>query len=273
MTNEYKHYLNHVIAIAKQAGQEILAFYKKDGDIKFKLKADDSPLTEADLVAHDIISTGLNDLTPEVSILSEEGEHIPYAQRGKWERYWLIDPLDGTNEFINHTGNFTVNIALIENNQSVLGVSYAPEKQTCYFACRGGKAFREGANGQIDILHTRAVPTEQLKVIVSKKIGIDKLQTFLSKLAKHELIYLGGSLKLCLVAEGEVDIYPRLGFNCEWDTAAGQCIVEQAGGLVVDLKFNSMRYNTKDSLYNPYFLVLGDRNYNWQQYLQFLQQR
>lgn len=270
MANELEYYTKNIIKIAKQAGKEILELYQKDGDIKFELKADDSPLTEADLVAHDIINSGLNDLTSKIPVLSEEGENIPYQQRRNWERYWLIDPLDGTNEFIDHTGNFTVNIALIEDHQPILGVSYAPAKQTCYFAYQNSPAFKEDANGKINILHTRSIPDDQIKVIVSKKSGIDKLQVFLSELDNHELIYYGGSLKLCLVAEGRVDIYPRLGLNCEWDTAAGQCIVEQAGGLVVDLDFKSLRYNTKDSLYNPYFLVLGDPNYNWQKYLKFL---
>lgn len=268
MIGEYECYLSDVIKIVKQAGHEILTFYKKD--VKYELKADDSPLTEADFVANDIISSGLNDLTPEIPILSEECPDIPYQQRRQWERYWLVDPLDGSSEFIKGTGDFTVNIALIDNNQPVLGVSYLPAHHTCYFAYRGGEAIKEDADGRKIVLHTKTVSGDKIKVAVSRNIEISRLQPFLSQLEKYQLVYFGSSLKLCLVAEGLVDIYPRLGFICEWDTAAGQCIVEQAGGMVVDLNFKSLRYNTKDSLYNPYFLVLGDISYNWQKYLQFL---
>jgi 3'(2'), 5'-bisphosphate nucleotidase len=265
-----EYYLNSVIEIAKQAGREILQIYIRDGDLKFELKADDSPLTEADLVAHNIIKKGLTNLAPDIPILSEEEADIPYEERSRWQTYWLVDPLDGTNEFLSHSGQFTVNIALIKNHEPVLGISYAPVPKLCYFACRGKGAFREDEFGKVVNLKTKEATKGQIKVIVSKEIGIEKLQTFLAHLNKHELIYFGGSLKLCLVAECAVDIYPRLGLNCEWDTAAGQCIVEEAGGMVVDLNFKPLRYNTGESLYNPYFLVLADPSYNWQEYLRFL---
>ncbi len=268
MVSEFENYLSKVIEIAKQAGREILSVYKKD--IKFELKADDSPLTEADFIANDIISSGLNDLTPEIPILSEEGIEIPYEQRKQWERYWIVDPLDGSSEFIKGTGDFTVNVALIDNNQPVLGVSYLPAHHTCYFSYCGSEAIKEDAVGKRIVLHTKAVSGDKIKVAVSRNVEIVGLQSFLSQLGKYQLVYFGSSLKMCLVAEGLVDIYPRLGFICEWDTAAGQCIVERAGGMVVDLNFEPLRYNTKDSLYNPHFLVLGDIGYNWQKYLQFL---
>lgn len=270
MTNKYKQYLNPVISVAKQAGKEILKLYKKDGHLAVKLKADDSPLTEADLVANDIVNSGLKALAADIPLLSEEGENIAYEERSKWGDYWLVDPLDGTNEFINHSGEFTVNIALIHNHKPVLGVSYAPAHFTCYFACIGEGAFREDADGEKCRLYTRKINSRKIKVVVSKNLGIKKLQKFLSNLDDHELIYYGGSLKLCLIAEGVLDVYPRLGANFEWDTAAGQCIVEEAGGAVVDLNFKQLQYNTKDSLYNPYFLVIGDRSYNWKEYAKFL---
>ena len=267
-----EYYLNNVIEIAKQAGQEILQIYNREQDLKFELKADDSPLTEADVVAHNIINKGLSNLAPDIPIVSEEGVDIPYEERKKWPSYWLVDPLDGTNEFLDHSGQFTVNIALIKNHEPILGVSYAPVPKLCYFASHGKGAFREDEFGNIVGLRTKATKQGQIKVVISKKIGVEKLQRFLAQLNKYELIYFGGSLKLCLVAEGAVDIYPRLGLNCEWDTAAGQCIVEEAGGMVVDLNFKPLSYNTKESLYNPCFLVLADPSYNWQKYLQFLQQ-
>ncbi len=265
-----KYYLNSAIKIAKQAGREILQIYNRGDNLKFELKPDDSPLTEADLVAHNIINNELASLAPDIPVLSEEGADIPFDERKKWRTYWVVDPLDGTNEFLSHSGQFTVNIALIDNHKPVLGVSYAPASKLCYFACCGKGAFKEDAFGNKLNLKTKTAVNGQIKVIVSKQVGIDNLQVFLQQLHKYELIYFGGSLKLCLVADGAVDIYPRLGLNCEWDTAAGQCIVEEAGGMVVDLDFVPLRYNTRESLYNPYFLVLGDPNYNWQKYLQFL---
>lgn len=268
MISEFENYLSDVIEIAKQAGREILSVYKKD--IKFELKADDSPLTKADFIANDIICSGLSSLTPEIPILSEEGIKIPYQQRKQWQRYWLVDPLDGSSEFIKGTGDFTVNIALIDNNQPVIGVSYLPAYYICYSACHGGEAVKENASGKKLVLHTKLISTDNIKVAMSRNIEIEKLQPFLSKLGNYQLVYFGSSLKLCLVAEGLMDVYPRLGFIYEWDTAAGQCIVEQAGGMVVDLDFKPLKYNTKDSLFNPYFLVLGDISYNWQEYLQFL---
>lgn len=270
MTIKYENYLNSIIAIAKHAGQAILQIYNKSANYKVQFKADNSPLTEADLIANDIINADLHDLIPDIPILSEEGSAISYAKRSKWQTYWLVDPLDGTNEFISHSGEFTVNIALIENHRPVLGVSYAPARQTCYFACSGKGAFMEDVTGKIKALHTKSIQNDTIKVVVSRNIGIEVLQPFLDHLDNSEIIYFGGSLKLCLVAEGAVDIYPRLGSNCEWDTAAGQCIVEEAGGIVVGLDFKPLQYNTKDSLYNPRFLVIADPSYNWQDYLRFL---
>ncbi len=265
-------YLTDVIAIAKHAGHEILKVYQREGEVDFKLKPDDSPITEADLISHDIINSGLAQLTPDLPVLSEEGVDVPFNERKEWQQYWLVDPLDGTNEFINRTGQFTVNIALIDKHDSVLGVSYAPERDVCYFACRGQGAFREDSDGKLTKLNPKAIGNEPIRIVVSKMLGASKLHPFLSQFKPHKLIYFGGSLKLCLVAEGAADIYPRLGCNCEWDTAAGQCIVEEAGGMMVDLMFNPLRYNTKESLYVPHFFVAGDSSYNWQPYMKFLQQ-
>lgn len=254
----YIHYLDAIIDIAKQAGQAILKLHKKDENLKFELKTDNSPLTDADLIANDIITTQLSILTPNIPILSEESP-IPYEQRIIWHKYWLVDPLDGTNEFIKHSGQFTVNIALIEDHQPILGVSYAPVFKKCYYACKNHGAFCKDETGKITQLHTRMINNSEIKIVISKELGINSLKLLLTKLPKYKVSYFGSSLKLCLVAEGAADLYPRYGSNCEWDTAAGQCIVEEAGGIAVDLDFNPLRYNTKESFRNPYFLVMGDQ--------------
>lgn len=270
MANKYEQYLEHVVAIAKHAGKAILKIYNENSQYSVNYKADNSPVTAADLIANDIIKADLADLDPDIPILSEEEAEIPYEVRSKWNQYWLVDPLDGTNEFISHSGEFTVNIALIQNQQPILGVSFAPARQACYFAYKGQGAFREDQDGTITKLHTKAISADPIKIVISRNIGIDVIQPFLQHVDNHEVIYFGGSLKLCLIAEGGADLYPRLGPNCEWDTAAGQCIVEEAGGKVVDLNFQPIKYNTKESLMNPYFMVIADSNYPWQNYLQYL---
>ena len=266
MADQYGGYVEDVIAIAKKAAQAIMQIYTREGEVKYKLKADDSPLTEADLLANEIIQQELAVLTPNIPVLSEEAAEAPFAERQQWSEYWLVDPLDGTKEFLERTGQFTVNIALIVKQQPVLGIVYMPVSDACYYAWRDGGAFLQEASGERQRLHTKTVTDRPVKIIVSKVLGADNLQPFLAKLPEYELHYYGGSLKLCMVATGEFDFYPRLSANCEWDTAAGQCIVEEAGGAVVDLEFRPLRYNTKESFYNPPFLVFGDPAY-WQEHL------
>ena len=204
-------------------------------------------------------------------MLSEEGQKIPFEKRRYWKRYWLIDPLDGTNEFIKRSGEFTVNIALVEKGKPILGVSYAPVRRTCFFACQGMGAFKEDETESVHQMKVRSKKTDKIKIAVSRNIGVDKLSPFLNNLkSDYEMVYFGSSLKLCLVADGIVDVYPRLGSNYEWDTAAGQCIVEEAGGFVVDLNYEALRYNSKESLLNPYFFVIGNPSYNWRGSLSFL---
>jgi 3'(2'), 5'-bisphosphate nucleotidase len=257
--------LEAVTQLAHAAGEKILAVY--DSDFAIEQKEDRSPLTEADLASHHAIVAGLNDLTPGVPILSEESASLPYAQRSLWQRYWLVDPLDGTKEFIKRNGEFTVNIALIEGGVPVLGVVYVPVTDVSYLACRGRGAFKQESGREPRPIRVRALADGPVMVVGSRSHRGDSLNRFLENLGEHEMVGMGSSLKLCLVAEGAADIYPRLGPTSEWDTAAAQCVVEQAGGYVTDTDMQPLRYNTKESLLNPYFLVFGDDSRDWSGYL------
>jgi 3'(2'), 5'-bisphosphate nucleotidase len=251
--------LEPTIQLAKQAGAKILSFYQHT-NTAIKTKADNTPLTEADLCAHEIISNGLKQLTPDLPILSEESAAIAFSERKTWQRYWLIDPLDGTKEFLDRFDDFTVNIALIDNHQSVLGVLYAPALSVCYFACVDQGAFKQVGEQTATSIKVAAQQNSTLRVTASRRHNSTKLQTFLAQLKNYTVISRGSALKFALVAEGSVDIYPRLSPTSEWDTAAGQCIVEQAGGTVIDLQGNPLRYNAKASLLNPMFLAIGNNN-------------
>ena len=259
--------LEPVAELAQQAGEKILAVYNSD-EFSVEEKADKSPLTAADLASHHAIVAGLTALTPDIPILSEESASLPYAERAAWQRYWLVDPLDGTREFIKRNGEFTVNIALIEAGVAVLSVVHVPVTGVSYLACRGQGAFKQQAGGERQAIKVRKLGGGPLMVVGSRSHRGDSLNAFLDKLGEHEMVGMGSSLKLCLVAEGAADIYPRLGPTSEWDTAAAQCVVEQAGGFVTDTAMQSLRYNTKDSLLNPFFLVFGDDSRDWSQYLQ-----
>jgi 3'(2'), 5'-bisphosphate nucleotidase len=258
--------LDPLAELAQQAGEKILEVYNSD-DFSVQEKADNSPLTAADLAAHHAILAGLTGLTPEIPVLSEESASLPYAERAAWQRYWLVDPLDGTREFIKRNGEFTVNIALIEDGVPVLSVVHVPVTGVSYLACRGLGAFRQGTDEERHPIRVRKTGDGPVMVVGSRSHRGDSLIRFLDKLGDHEMVGMGSSLKLCLVAEGVADVYPRLGPTSEWDTAAAQCVVEQAGGFVTDTDLQPLRYNTKDSLLNPYFLVFGDDGRDWSQYL------
>lgn len=246
---------NNAGLIARQAGGLILEIYEQDFQVTEK--TDRSPLTEADMAAHHHIVSALKDLTPELPVLSEESDRIPFSERAAWRTYWLVDPLDGTREFVKRNGEFTVNIALIHDHDPVVGVVYAPVLDLCYTAARGLGATRSapGEESQrIRVSRRRRRPV----VAGSRSHGTERLGLLLSRLGEHELISMGSSLKFCLVADGRADLYPRLGPTCEWDTAAAQCVVCEAGGQVTDLQGRALRYNTRDSLRNPEFIVTGD---------------
>lgn len=255
-----------VVDLARVAGDAILAIYNSD-DCKVEAKADNSPLTAADMASHHAIVDGLQALTPDIPVLSEESASLPYSERSGWSVYWLVDPLDGTREFIKRNGEFTVNIALIEDGVPVLGVVYVPVTGTTYLGCRGLGAFKQAGDGTRAPIQVRTQVGAPVMVVGSRSHRGDSLVSFLERLGEHEMVGMGSSLKLCLVAEGVADIYPRLGPTSEWDTAAAQCVVEQAGGHVTDTDMQPLRYNTKESVLNPFFLVFGDRDHDWSRYL------
>ncbi len=257
--------LDPVCAIARTAGERILEVYETDFAVEHK--ADDSPLTAADLAAHRAIVDGLARLTPQVPVLSEESARIPFAERAAWPCYWLVDPLDGTREFVKRNGEFTVNIALVADHEPVLGVVYVPVGGRTYRAARGHGAWRLEPGGAPQRLHTRPRPPGRVTVAGSRSHRGASLDRLLERLGDYELIGMGSSLKFCLVAEGRADLYARLGPTSEWDTAAAHCLVEEAGGRVTDLSLHPLRYNTKESLLNPHFLVFGDPSQDWARYL------
>jgi len=269
MQNNYnlEELLDAVNQIAQTAGERIMEVYATDFEVE--QKSDQSPLTVADMAAHNTILHGLNEITPDLPVLSEESATIPYQERSKWQLYWLVDPLDGTREFIKRNGEFTVNIALIEEQKPILGVVYVPVTGISYFARVGGGAFKCLPDQSPEPIKVRTCSNNLMTVAGSRSHASPALQKFIEGLdaEKVELVSIGSSLKTCLVAEGKADIYPRLGPTSEWDTAAAQCIVEQAGGYLTNTQLQSLRYNTKESLLNPYFLVFGDAEQNWAYYL------
>ncbi len=263
--------LPELLLLARQAGAAIMDIYRSD-DFGATAKADASPLTLADLAAHRTIVAGLHKLTPDIPVLSEEDSNIPYSVRSQWTRFWLVDPLDGTKEFIKRNGEFTVNIALVENGVPVLGVVYAPVLDTCYYGAMGHGAFKadqlskrlplppgegwgEGKAGEdITPIHAQRHQHGPIKVVASRSHSDARTQALLDKLEKHECISMGSSLKLCLVAEGAAHFYPRLGPTMEWDTAAAHAVVNAAGGVVQDSQGEPLTYNKPD-LHNPEFFV------------------
>ncbi len=256
--------LDAIIAIATEAGERIMEIYETDFAVQHK--GDKSPLTAADLAAHDTILQRLAALTPELPVLSEESTSIPFSERSRWNCYWLVDPLDGTREFVKRNGEFTVNIALIDNHHSILGVVLAPVTGDCYYAAQGLGAWKQEAGGTPAAIHTRVPRPSPVRVAGSRSHGNALSLAFIDNLGETEVIAVGSSLKSCLVAEGRMDIYPRFGLTSEWDTAAAQAVVEAAGGLLTDTALRPLRYNTKDSLLNPHFLVFGDTAEPWQDY-------
>jgi 3'(2'), 5'-bisphosphate nucleotidase len=254
--------LSDISRIAQRAGDEILDVYRQPIDVENK--KDSSPLTQADLRAHAVIVKGLEALTPDIPILSEEASDIGFDVRSQWSRYWLVDPLDGTKEFISRNGEFTVNIALIENHEPVLGVVHVPVKGTTYLGARGEGAFLQSDSDAPTPIRVQAPAASPLRVVGSRShAGPGSLDAYLEKLGAHTLLSVGSSLKFCFIAEGTADFYPRFGPTSEWDTAAAHAVVDAAGGSVVDLQGQPLRYNTRDSLLNPHFLVFGDPGRDW----------
>jgi len=245
--------------IAKKAGNKIMQVYQHDFDVDYK--ADNSPLTKADIKSNEIITKNLKKLYPQIPILSEESQEVPYDIRKNWEYFWLIDPLDGTKEFVKKNGEFTVNIALIHKDTPVLGVIYAPVLEILYYAQKDQGAFKQEKDKRPQRLPIHKHTNDDiLKVIVSKSHYNQETKEFVDNLQNQykkniDFVNIGSSLKLCLIAEGKADIYPRLAPTMEWDIAAGQAIVEQSGGKIIKYKTKGfMKYN-KQNLLNPYFIT------------------
>jgi 3'(2'), 5'-bisphosphate nucleotidase len=253
--------------IARAAGEAILEVYR--GDFAIQTKADASPLTAADLAAQRVIVAGLSALDPLLPIVSEEASVLAWSERRQWSRYWLVDPLDGTREFVKRNGEFTVNIALIDDRKSVLGVVLAPVTGELYVAARNEGAWLQ-SHADASWQRIRSRPLAQPAVLAgSRSHGSAQesaLQTLLG--AGYQRMPLGSSLKFCLIARGDADAYLRLGPTSEWDTAAAQCVLEEAGGAVLDLHGEAFRYNRGESLLNPEFIAVGDRAIDWRARLQ-----
>jgi len=254
--------LSELILVAKEAaveaGKEILTIYKSD-DFDVELKGDNSPLTKADKKAHDVIVSYLNKTN--IPVLSEEGKDIPFTERSNWDYFWMVDPLDGTKEFVKRNGEFTVNIALIHQNRSVLGVVYAPVLNKLFYASSGNGSFLEKDNTQIQLQAASfGFSDKALNVVASRSHLNEATEEFLNKLNVPEIVSMGSSLKFLLIAEGNAHLYPRYAPTMEWDTAAAQIIVEEAGGKVLIQSSESPVIYNKENLLNPYFLCRGSLN-------------
>jgi 3'(2'), 5'-bisphosphate nucleotidase len=253
-----------LLALAREAGAAIMRVYAQDFAVR--QKDDRSPLTEADMASHHLIVAGLEAIAPGVPVLSEESADIAWDTRRAWRSYWLVDPLDGTREFVNRNGEFTVNIALIEDGEPVLGVVYAPALDELHYGARGIGSFACVGDSPLPIA-VRAPATAPLRVAGSRSHMDPASAAFIGRLGEHEMLGMGSSLKFCRMAEARLDVYPRFAPTSEWDTAAGQCVLECAGGAVLTLDGAPLRYNTKDSLLNPHFLALGDTALPWREWL------
>ncbi|WP_422139520.1 3'(2'),5'-bisphosphate nucleotidase CysQ [Endozoicomonas sp. ALC020] len=264
--------IESVKQIAREAGEAILTLYHQQ-DLGVQHKSDKTPVTVADLKANEVIERGLKALDVQYPILSEESEHTAFTERCQWERYWLVDPLDGTQEFINGNGQFTVNIALMEKSEDgrsypVLGVVHVPDENTIYWGGSDLGAFKQTEDQPAVSITPRSFqPGKETVALGSRSYGTERAAVFIEKLRalypNLEVRPVGSALKSCHVAEGLADIYPRLGPTSEWDTAAAQAILEGAGGLLLDPHGKRFSYNFKESLLNSDFLVVGDRTQDW----------
>lgn len=258
--------LPQVVGLAEKAGAAVMEVYA-DGDFKTTYKkGGDSPLTRADLASNRLLTEGLHSLTPKVPVLSEESKEVPYPERQSWTGYWLIDPLDGTKEFINRRDEFTINVAMIERGEPTLGVVFAPAMGEIYYAARELGSFKRKGQEAPKRIRASDYRGAGLTIVVSRSHPSAGVQDLVRKISPAESLSIGSSLKLCLVAEGRAHLYPRLGPTMEWDVAAAQCVVEEAGGTVTDLSGRRLRYN-KPSLENPPFIVCGKPPFPWQDYL------
>lgn len=259
-----------LLALAAQAGEAIMAVYART--IEVSTKSDQSPLTEADLASHRILVDGLTALTPDIPVFSEEDADTPWAIRSQWRRYWLIDPLDGTKEFINRNGEFTVNIACIEGHEAVFGVVGVPAQGVMYWGdVRRGEAFRRESGLTTSIRGRQRNEKTPLVIVASRSHGGQRLEDYLKtveeRCGRTERTPVGSSLKLCILAEGRADLYPRLGPTSEWDIAAADAVLHAAGGALWAADGSAFRYNAKESVLNPDFIAVADGRYPWKSVL------
>jgi len=251
----YSSILPDLLKIADEASEKVLHIYQSDFRVNYK--EDQSPITAADLASHDIIVKGLRRITRDIPVLSEEGAEIPWEERKHWRRFWLIDPIDGTKDFTQRTGEFTVNIALIEDGEPVMGVVTAPALKEVYWGVKGEGAYKQDRTGHTR--HIRVVePRDPLRVVASKNHLNEETRDFIAKLGPHETVQAGSSLKFCRLAEGHADIYPRMGPTSEWDTAAAHAVLLTAGGKVQTTDGKPLKYG-KENVLNPWFIAAG----NW----------
>ncbi len=264
--------LRAVEAIAQDAGREILRVYNQAGELDVETKGDDSPLTAADLAAHRVILDGLSGLPGDLPILSEESGLPSWQVRRGWPRYWLVDPLDGTKEFIGRNGEFTVNIALIDNHRPVLGVVHVPVTGVTYSGARDSGAIVSDRHGvrEINARHMDVVSAADgpVTIVASRRHRGAELDTWIQRIESCfqsvATASMGSSLKICLVAEGKADLYPRLAPTSEWDTAAAHAVLDAAGGVLLTADFRPLLYNNKEDILNPYFVAIGDPQFDWQ---------
>ncbi|GAB5477344.1 MAG: 3'(2'),5'-bisphosphate nucleotidase CysQ [Marinobacter nauticus] len=251
----YSSILPDVIKIADEASEKVLHIYQSD--FKVNYKEDHSPITAADIASHDIIVKGLRQISRDIPILSEEGAEIPWEERKKWRRFWLIDPIDGTKDFTQRTGEFTVNIAMIEDGEPVMGVVTAPALKEAFWGIRGEGAHMRDRTGRVHRIRV-AEPKETLRVVASKNHLNEETRAFIEALGSHETVQAGSSLKFCRIAEGHADIYPRMAPTSEWDTAAAHAVLVAAGGKVQTPEGQPLVYG-KENILNPNFIAAG----NW----------
>ncbi len=259
--------IEQLAQLTRDAGTATLTYWQQNPTVQ--AKADASPVTAADLSAHDILLAGLQQLTPDIPVISEEAADIPLAERAQWSRFWLLDPLDGTKEFIDGSDEYTVNIALIDNAQVRFGIVGVPARDTLYWGGHGLGAWRQLGKQKATPLHTRQ-PGEIISVVASRRHSSPEQQTILETMAQKrqlELVSIGSSLKFCLLAEGAADIYPRLAPTCQWDTAAAQGVLEGAGGQVLKLNGQRFDYPSRETWLNPHFIACGWPDPAWLQLL------
>lgn len=246
-----------LLQLTERAGAETLKWWRQEPEVIDK--ADASPVTAADLAAHHLILSGLREMTPDIPVLSEEDAEVALSQRQNWERFWLVDPLDGTKEFIAGTDEFTVNIALVEHGQVRFGVVGIPARNSLYWGGQAVGAWRRNGNAPAEAIHCREART-QLTVVASRRHTSPEQEALLARLQtlqEIELVNIGSSLKFCLLAEGNADLYPRFAPTSQWDTAAAQAVLEGAGGQVLGLDGLRFGYPQRETWLNPYFVAAG----------------